>query len=292
MLLVDFKDIELDKKMGKNKFLPVSSDVEAQDIELSLMSEGRPAAAVAAMGHVTQSLPKATKTKPWVKKMFSALAFLGLLFGGTIGFSTIVIAEDQVGYYNSESGYMGPGTYLQFPWATEKMQIVKVRGKYLRLDNLAGVAGNHKFRIKKIYVHYTVTDVDKYIQTLKEVSPTYCRTEMRNAILVYLMPGDLIRGKYSVVSLKDIPVPECALFITRGVFFGHHIITEPQDTTTVPLTNDNIDFEDTADDSDDEIGSGNLEEDIAKEITDDFEDIATDKPEDTTEELDIDTLTF
>ena len=192
MLLVDFKDIELDKKMGKNKFLPVSSDVEAQDIELSLMSEGRPAAAVAAMGHVTQSLPKATKTKPWVKKMFSALAFLGLLFGGTIGFSTIVIAEDQVGYYNSESGYMGPGTYLQFPWATEKMQIVKVRGKYLRLDNLAGVAGNHKFRIKKIYVHYTVTDVDKYIQTLKEVSPTYCRTEMRNAILVYLMPGDLI----------------------------------------------------------------------------------------------------
>lgn len=208
--------------MSKN-FLPVST----RDVELPLMSEGS-AAAVAAMGtgvyrdSVTQNRrPKATRTKSWVMKMFSALTFLGLIFGGTIvGFSFKMIADNQVGYYyNNEPGYMGPGTYFQFPWTKEEMKVVDVGIEFLRLERLMGVleANNQEFMIQNANVIYNVSDVDQYINTLKDVrSPVYCQTEIENAVLeaaIGTSPEDLPTLK----ELRDIPVPDCGMTIERIV---------------------------------------------------------------------------
>lgn len=213
--------------MVKKNFLPVST----RDVELPLMSEG-PAAAVAAMGTgVTQNrrgLPKATKTKSWVMKMFSALTFLGLIFGGTVvGFSFKMIADNQVGYYNNEPGYMGPGTYFQFPWTKEEMKIVDVGVEFLRLERLMGVleANDQEFMIQNANVIYNVSDVDQYIQTLKDVrSPVYCQTEIENAVLddiVITDPEELPGLK----ELRDIPVLDCGMTIERAIL-SRPIITQ------------------------------------------------------------------
>lgn len=214
--------------MGKKNFLPVST----HDVELPLMSGG-PAAAVAAMGNMgtgvyrdtvtrnRRGLPKATKAKPWVMKIFSALTFLGLIFGGTIvGFSFKIIADNQVGYYNNnEPGYMGPGTYFQFPWTKEEMKIVDVGMEFLRLERLMGVleANDQEFMIQNANVIYNVSDVDQYIQTLKDVRFPVCQTEIENAVLdaaVGTIPEDLPTLK----EMRDIPVPVCGMTIKRVVF--------------------------------------------------------------------------
>lgn len=214
-------------------FLPVST----RDVELPLMSEG-PAAAVAAMGGtgvyrdtVTQNrrgLPKATKTKSWVMKMFSTLTFLGLIFGGTIvGFSFKMISDNQVGYYDSEPGYMGPGTYFQFPWTKEEMKVVDVGIEFLRLERLMGVleANDQEFVVQNANVIYNVSDVDQYIQTLKDVrSSVYCQTEIENAVLddiVRTSPDDLPDLK----ELRDISVSDCGITIERAVL-SRPIITQ------------------------------------------------------------------
>jgi len=223
--------------MGKKNFLPVST----HDVELPLMSEG-PVAAVAAMGGtgvyrdtVTQNrrgLPKAAKTKSWIMKMFSALTFLGLIFGGTIvGFSFKMIADNQVGYYNSEPGYMGPGTYFQFPWTKEEMKIVDVGKEFMRLERLMGVleANDQEFMIQNANVIYNVSDVDQYIQTLKDLkdvkSPVYyCQTEIENAVLddiVNTDPEELPGLK----ELRDIPVTDCGMTIERAIL-SRPIITQ------------------------------------------------------------------
>jgi hypothetical protein len=221
------------KEMGKKNFLPVS----IRDVELPLMSEG-PAAAVAAMGGtgvyrdtVTQNrrgLPKATKTEPWIMKMFSALTFLGLIFGGTIvGFSFKMISDNQVGYYNSEPGYMGPGTYFQFPWTKEEMKIVDVGIEFMKLERLMGVldANDQEFMIQNANVIYNVSDVDQYIQTLKDVkSPIYCQTKIENAVLNEIVntdPEDLPNLK----KLRGIPVTDCGMTIER-VILSRPIITQ------------------------------------------------------------------
>jgi len=225
------------KEMGKKNFLPVST----HDVELPLMSEG-PVAAVAAMGGtgvyrdtVTQNrrgLPKAAKTKSWIMKMFSALTFLGLIFGGTIvGFSFKMIADNQVGYYNSEPGYMGPGTYFQFPWTKEEMKIVDVGKEFMRLERLMGVleANDQEFMIQNANVIYNVSDVDQYIQTLKDLkdvkSPVYyCQTEIENAVLddiVNTDPEELPGLK----ELRDIPVTDCGMTIERAIL-SRPIITQ------------------------------------------------------------------
>lgn len=219
--------------MGKKNFLPVST----RDVELSLMSEG-PVAAVSAMGGagvyrdtVTQNirgLPKATKTKSWIMKMFSALTFLGLIFGGTVvGFSFKMIADNQVGYYNSEPGYMGPGTYFQFPWTKEEMKIVNVGIEFMRLDRLMGVleVNDQEFMIQNANVIYNVSDVDQYIQILKNVkSPVYCQTEIENAVL-----DDIINTNSnelpSLKELRDIPVTNCGMTIERAIL-SKPIITQ------------------------------------------------------------------
>ncbi len=214
--------------MGKKIFLPVST--QEPHVELPFMSEN-----VAARG-----LPKATKAKPWVMKMFSTLTFLGLIFGGTIaGFSFKIINDDQVGYYNSEPGYMGPGIYFQFPWTTEKMNVVNMGG-FLSFNNLVGVVENQEFKIQNIDVVYNVSDVNKYIQTLKKVrSPIYCQNEIKDAILDLSMqvfrterPSliENIEGQYdnsrliirkksfNSFLLKDIPMSECGIIIDQAVF--------------------------------------------------------------------------
>lgn len=216
--------------MGKKNFLP--------DVELPLMSEG-PTAAVAAMGvgtgvyrdTVTQNrrgLPKATKTKSWVMKMFSALTFLGLIFGGTIvGFSFKMIADYQVGYYNNEPGYMGPGTYFQFPWTKQEMKIVDVGIEFLRLERLMGVleANEQEFMIQNANVIYNVSNVDQYIQTLKDVrSPVYCQTEIENAVLDDIVTTDP-EELPGLKELRDIPVPDCGMTIERAVL-SRPIITQ------------------------------------------------------------------
>ena len=181
--------------MGKKNFLPVNT----QDVELPLIDG--PAAAVTAMETgvyndtvtIRRGLPKATKTKSWVMKMFSALTFIGLIFGGTIaGFSFKMIGDNQVGYYNSEAGYMGPGTYFQFPWTKEEMKIVDVGIEFMRLERLMGTLSNdQEFMIQYANVIYNVSDVNTYVQTLKDVqSPVYCQTEIENAILDDIISTD------------------------------------------------------------------------------------------------------
>jgi hypothetical protein len=219
--------------MGKNKniFLPVSTrDVE--DVELPFMSEDRSAAAVAAMGAVTRRLPKATKTKPWVMKMVSTLAFLALIFGGTItGFSFKMIADNQVGYYDSEPGYMGPGTYFQFPWTTEQMQVVNVGAEFLQLNNLMGVLlnhGNQEFMIQNADVLYNVSDVNKYIETLKAFrSPIYCHTEIKNAIIDHISKTKL--RKLDMKVLIDIPVYVCGITINRALLSSPLTVNAQED---------------------------------------------------------------
>lgn len=217
--------------MGKRNFLPVST----RDIELPLMSEG---AAVSAMGGtgvyrdtVTQNrrgLPKAAKTKSWVMKMFSAFTFLGLIFGGTVvGFSFKIIADNQVGYYNSEPGYMGSGTYFQFPWTKEEMKIVNVGIEFLKLDRLMGVleANDQEFLIQNANVIYNVSDVDQYIQTLKDVkSPVYCQTEIESAVLEVIVSTDPEKLP-SLKELRDIPVTDCGMTIERAIL-SRPIITQ------------------------------------------------------------------
>ena len=222
--------------MGKkNIFLPVNT--QESHVELPFMSEN-----VAARGlPKATSLPKATKAKPWVMKMFSTLTFLGLIFGGTIaGFSFKIIDDNQVGYYNSEPGYMDPGIYFQFPWTTEKMRVVNVGKEYLSFNNLVGVVKNQEFKIQNIDVVYNVSDVNKYIQTLKNVrSPIYCQSKIKDAILDVSVKvfrterpsliediaydqydnSHLIRRKsFNSFQLKDIPVSECGITIDQAIF--------------------------------------------------------------------------
>jgi hypothetical protein len=218
--------------MGKNKnFLPVSQ----RDVEIPLVgSVAGPAAAVAAMGQaglsgpyqeaVTQNrrgLPKATKTKSWVMKMFSAFTFIGLIFGGTIiGFSFKMIGDNQVGYYNSESGYMGPGTYFQFPWTKEELKIVDVGIKFMRLERLMGVleTNDQEFMIQNANVVYNVSDVDTYVQTLKHVkSPVYCQAEIENAVLDDIISTTIPDKLLSLKELRDIVVPDCGITVERVV---------------------------------------------------------------------------
>ena len=207
--------------MGKKNFLP-------RDVELPLMSEGPAAAMGTGVYRDTVRRPKATKTKSWVMKMFSALTFLGLIFGGTIvGFSFKMISDNQVGYYNNEPGYMGPGTYFQFPWTKEEMKIVDVGIEFLRLERLMGVleANDQEFMIQNANVIYNVSDVDQYIQTLKNVrSPVYCQTEIENAVL-----GDIVAKDPEELpglkELRDIPVPDCGMTIERAIL-SRPIITQ------------------------------------------------------------------
>jgi len=200
--------------MGEKKFLPVSSE---RDVEMPMM--GGPAAA-AAMGvyrdMVSQnihSLPKATKTKSWVMKMFSALAFLGLIFGGTVvGFSFKIVKDNHVGYYTNETGYMGPGTYFQFPWTKEDMHIVDVGGlKFLRLDL---VGQNDNITLAKVF--YSISDVEEYVRSLKNISsPNYCQTEIETAVLEGIRNTSV---SLSTLKVTNIPVNNCGIIISSITF--------------------------------------------------------------------------
>ena len=217
--------------MGKKNFLPVSQ----HDVEMPLMGGSAAAAAaversglLATMGSgvykttVTQNrqgLPKAAITKSWVMKMFSAFTFLGLIFGGTIvGFSFKMIGDNQVGYYDSEPGYMIPGTYFQFPWTREEMRIVDVGIEFLRLKQLSGSLGDDEFMIPNTNVIYNVEDVDTYVATLKDSkSPLYCETEIENAVLDKLMV--LNESNFlTLKEMKDIPVSPCGININKVTF--------------------------------------------------------------------------
>jgi len=196
------------------------------DIEMPLTGN----AAVAALGMGTgvyrdtvqnrRHLPKATKTKLWVMKMFSAFTFLGLIFGGTIfGFSFKVIGDNQVGYYKSESGYMGPGTYFQFPWTKEDMQVVDVGYQFLRINRfMGGMLNDEEFEIQNANVVYKVTDVDTYIRTLKddEISPEYCKGLIEITVIDNIS-GTPIQELLSRKELQDINVPECGINVKKVI---------------------------------------------------------------------------
>jgi len=174
--------------MGMKKFLPINQ----HDIETALMG---PNAAVAAMGTgvyrdttVTRGrgLPKASRTTSWIMKMFSVLTFIGLIFGGTVaGFSFKMIGENQVGYY-SDSGFMGPGTYFQFPWTKEEMKIVDISKKTMYIDNIEKKFdnGQFKFRIVEAFINYNVSNVDMYINTLKtkDVDVNVCEDSIKKRL--------------------------------------------------------------------------------------------------------------
>ena len=221
--------------MGKNNiFLPVSQ----HDVEIAAMGTG------VYRDTVTRGLPKATKTKSWVMKMFSAFTFLGLIFGGTIvGLSFKMIGDSQVGYYNSESGYMGPGTYFQFPWTKEEMKIVDIGVEFMRLERLVVVVANgQEFRIQNANVVYNVSNVDTYVKTLKKVtSPVYCQGDIENAVIDNIS-GTTPEDLPSLKELRDIPVPDCGITVERVVVSKPIVVTrqrcvsEEEETTKMPAT--------------------------------------------------------
>jgi hypothetical protein len=152
-------------------------------------------------------------------KMFSALSFIGLIFGGTIfGFSFKIVGNNQVGYYyTNETSYVDTGIYFQFPWTKEEMKIANVGREFLRLDHLTVVVNKREFMIQNTNVIYNVSDVARYIQTLKDVkSPVYCQTEIENAVIDSIVRIDPEKIP-SLKELKNIPVPCCGITIERAV---------------------------------------------------------------------------
>jgi hypothetical protein len=213
--------------MGKKNFLPISQ----RDVELPLMGNV-PEGTGVYRDTVTQNrrgLPKAVKTKSWVMKMFSALTFLGLIFGGTIiGFSFKMIGDNQVGYYDGESGYMEPGIYFQFPWTKEEMHIVNIGREFLHLENIIGVFNNgseNEFHIAKADVSYNIHDIDKYINVIQDMDPVYCHTEIEKAIIEDISNSDI----QSLFEVYNISVNECGINIRRAV------ISKPIFTQHIPV---------------------------------------------------------
>lgn len=222
--------------MVKN-FLPVSLN----DVDIPLING--PKAAVASMGtgvykDTVTTIPKAVKTKSWVMKMFSSIAFLGLIFGGTIvGFSFKIVGDDQVGYYYKEPGFMGPGIYFQFPWTKEEMKIVDVGREFIQFKDFTGtLSTNQEFKIKTVNVNYNVSDINQYINTLKDVkSPLYCQTDIEKAILKEIY--NEYDASFSIVNeMNDIAVLECGIVIDKAILYNPVII---QKNTIISLGNQN-----------------------------------------------------
>jgi hypothetical protein len=208
--------------MSKKNFLPVNQ----RDVEIPLME--RHNAAVAALGGLevyknnlieNSGLPKARKTKSWIMKMFSALTFLGLIFGGTIiGFSFKVIGINQIGYYNNEKGYMSEGVYFQFPWTKEEMHIINIGTQYMEMNNIPGVFNDGvDFTVNDAGIKYNITNIDSYVNITKQLnSPSYCIHQMKNAIRDEIQKMNKI--KHIKLELNSIEISDCGILLEQVIF--------------------------------------------------------------------------
>jgi hypothetical protein len=159
----------------------------------------------------TTSAIKMGSKSPWLTKIFSVLAFLSVIFGGTImGFSFKTVRDGQVGYYNNEPGYFTKGMYFQLPWTFEDMNIVDVGLGFLDFEKVVSAdALGREFYIETISLRYEVKDIDKYVAALKtSKTKKYCENEIKISVLT-----EISKQTNRVVS--DLQVPSCGLVVVN-----------------------------------------------------------------------------
>jgi hypothetical protein len=162
----------------------------------------------------TTSAIKMGSKSPWLTKLFTVLTFLSVIFGGTImGFSFKTVSDNQVGYYANEPGYFSKGMYFQLPWAAVDMNIVDVGLNFLDFEKvMASDASGRDFFIQKLSVMYNVSDVDKYVSTLKNFkTKKYCDNEIEIAVL-----AEISKQLDRVVS--NVSVPSCGISVVSLTF--------------------------------------------------------------------------
>lgn len=157
----------------------------------------------------TTSAIKMGSKSPWLTKIFTVLTFLSVIFGGTImGFSFKTVRDGQVGYYINEPGYFTKGMYFQLPWTTDTMNIVDVGINFLDFEILmSSNSSGRDFSFKKLNVMYNVSDVDKYVATLKIVkTKKYCDNEIKIAVLTEI-------SKQLARVVSNVSVPSCGISV-------------------------------------------------------------------------------
>lgn len=162
----------------------------------------------------TTSAIKMGSKSPWLTKLFSVLAFLSVIFGGTImGFSFKTVSDNQVGYYINEPGYFTKGMYFQLPWATVDMNIVDVGLNFLDFEKvMASDVSGRDFFIQKMSVMYNVSNVDKYVDALKTFkTKKYCENEIEITAL-----AEISKQLERVVS--NVSVPSCGISVVNLSF--------------------------------------------------------------------------
>lgn len=176
----------------------------------------------------TTSAIKMKSKSPLIAKLFSALTFLSVIFGGTIvGFSFKTVRENQVGYYVNEPGYFSKGTYFQLPWATDDMNIVDVGLGFLDFKKLMGSDSvGREFYIETMNVMYNVTDIDRYVTVLKTSrAKKYCENEIEIAVLAKLS------DQIDRAVISNISVPSCGITVL-GLSFSTPTFGNLQKTDT------------------------------------------------------------
>ena len=163
----------------------------------------------------TTSAIKMGSKSPWLTKMFTVLTFLSVIFGGTImGFSFKTVSDNQVGYYINEPGYFTKGMYFQLPWAAVDMNIVDVGLNFLDFEKvMASDVSGRDFFIQKLSVMYNVSDVDKYVATLKNFkTKKYCDNEIEISVLTE------ISKQLDDRVLSNVSVPSCGISVVSLTF--------------------------------------------------------------------------
>jgi hypothetical protein len=197
--------------MVTKNFLPVKQ----HDVENPLMDSHE--AAVAAMGLevLARNGPKVVRTRSWVMRLFSAFTCMGLIFGSTVmGFSFKMVNDSQVGFFSSETGYFGPGIYLQFPWTLEEMHIVDVGVNVLKLNHLTSVFnGDQEYTIQDTTISYNVTDVKTYVETIRaNKSPIFCQSLIETKVLEMISEEIANSLDFNLLG-ENINVPRCGVTI-------------------------------------------------------------------------------
>ena len=197
--------------MVTKNFLPLKQN----DVENPLMDSHE--AAVAAMGLevLARNGPKVVRTRSWVMRLFSAFTCMGLIFGSTVmGFSFKMVNDSQVGFFSSETGYFGPGIYLQFPWTLEEMHIVDVGVNVLKLNHLTSVFnGDQEYTIQDTTISYNVTDVKTYVETIRaNKSPVFCQSLIETKVLEMISEEIDNSSDFNLLG-ENINVPRCGVTI-------------------------------------------------------------------------------
>lgn len=153
-------------------------------------------------------------------KIFSAILFIGLLFGSTmLGISVKNVGTNQVGYYDSLPGVYTSGVYFQFPWM-EEMKTLDVGRRYTKLDRLIGsIADGRTFNVQNANVAYEVYNVENFVNEYKK-SPKLCDSEIENTV------SESIAKTLEAEPRTDyFEIPKCGINIT-DITFSKPLIEE------------------------------------------------------------------